>query len=67
MRNSPCYKCERRKATDAYNCHTDCPDYAEYRKEIDEMKKARGENIYISYMINSVQKKRKKKNEKNRT
>lgn len=67
MKNSPCYKCEKRKVTADYNCHTDCPDYAEYRREIDEAKKSKGENVYVNYMINSVQRRKKKKNEKNRT
>lgn len=50
MRNSPCYKCEKRKVTADYNCHTDCPDYAEYRREIDEMKKARNDCVYVNYI-----------------
>lgn len=64
MRNSPCYKCEKRKVIADYNCHTDCPDYADYRREIDEFKKSKGENVYVSYIINSMQRRRKKKNDK---
>jgi hypothetical protein len=67
MKNSPCYKCENRKVTKDNNCHTDCPDYAKYRQEIDKSQKPSGENIYVNYMINSVQRKRKKKNEKYRS
>jgi hypothetical protein len=67
MKNSPCFKCEKRKVTADYNCHTDCPDYAEYRREIAEVKKKNDDSIFVNYMITSIQRRRKKKNEKNRT
>ena len=28
----PCYGCEKRCVTSEYNCHSDCPDYAEYHQ-----------------------------------
>ena len=30
--NNPCYGCTERRATDGYNCHSDCPKYAGYRR-----------------------------------
>lgn len=31
-KNVPCYGCERRRASEGYNCHIDCPDYKAYSK-----------------------------------
>ena len=67
MINSPCFKCEDRKVIGDYNCHSHCERYAEYRKTIEENKRKQSDIAICNYMINSVQKKRKKKNEKNRT
>ena len=35
--NTPCYQCPRR----AVNCHSRCPDYAQYRKLWDQISAAR--------------------------
>ena len=34
--NTPCYQCPRR----AVNCHSRCPDYAQYRKLCDQISAA---------------------------
>lgn len=34
--NNPCYGFTERRATDGYNCHSDCPRYAKYRRELDD-------------------------------
>lgn len=47
----PCYGCEKRRAVNGYNCHSDCPDYKAYhernaeRAEIIRKKKGRGERL----------------------
>lgn len=33
--NAPCWGCTRRRDEDGYNCHSDCPDYKEYREKLD--------------------------------
>ena len=35
-KNNPCYGCTERRVTDGYNCHSDCPRYAKYRRELDD-------------------------------
>lgn len=32
--NSPCYKCENRKVTTEYNCHSHCDAYEDYKKKL---------------------------------
>ena len=34
--DSPCHECKSRKVTADYNCHLDCPRYAEYREKLYE-------------------------------
>jgi hypothetical protein len=31
--NVPCYGCEKRRAENGYNCHSDCPDYKAFKEE----------------------------------
>lgn len=33
---NPCYNCNRRRATSEYNCHSDCPDYKEYKEKLSD-------------------------------
>ena len=58
---SPCYHCERRHKL----CHSDCEDYALYRKAVDEIANKKQNDIYNNYIVNLFRKKRRKKNEKN--
>lgn len=62
MKNAPCYKCKRRKV----NCHATCKDYSDYRAEIEKEKEDNSILIYTEYIINTIHKRRKRKNEKHR-
>lgn len=59
----PCKGCENRTPT----CHSSCDGYKEYRQKLDEVKKAKGADVYTSYIINAICRRKKAKNEKNRT
>lgn len=63
MIKSPCYKCEKRHK----NCHSKCEDYADYRKQLQALKPEQKDDIYSSYLCNAIYRRRKIKNEKNRT
>jgi hypothetical protein len=50
----PCYKCNRRRVTSDYNCHTDCPDYgADIRadRELDEQINRKRNEDYMMYEV----------------
>ena len=57
----PCYGCEKRRAVNGYNCHSDCPDYKAYhernaeRAEIIRKKKAE-EKDYVDMKLRVVNK-----------
>lgn len=65
---SPCYKggidCPKRQK----NCHATCPDYALYDED-NKLRNltARIDSDIIDYTIRTIMKKRRGKNEKNRT
>lgn len=50
----PCYLCEKRNVTKDYNCHSDCPDYADYCKRREDraetIRKARAEECMMAEM-----------------
>lgn len=66
MKKCPCHKCEKRVATKEYNCHSDCPDYAEYLADrIKYHVYNNGNNPdYMMYREKMVLKRIKKRNEK---
>ena len=68
MKSDPCYKCPDRKVTKEYNCHSNCPRYAE---QVEDCKKRREYNNgynsdYMNYKNSLMEKRIKRKNEKNR-
>jgi hypothetical protein len=65
--NSPCKDCTKRNVSEHYNCHHDCPEYIAYRAELERLNNEQKDDVYASYVINAVYRKRKMKNEKNRT
>ena len=67
VKDSPCRNCDKRVATATYNCHHDCVEYLAYREELANLNKEERDNVYQSYIVNAVYRKRKCKNEKNRT
>ena len=61
----PCNKdngdCQKRHV----NCHADCPDYKDWRAELDKEKQLKkDDSAYIQYQKNAILKRIKKKNEK---
>ena len=52
--------CPKRKV----NCHAKCPEYADYRKWLDELNEKRKDYDTYAYIIKSTLKRRKKRNEK---
>lgn len=69
MKKSPCHNCQKREVTKERNCHSDCPDYAEY---VEERLRYRAYNNgndhdYMNYRRNTILKRMKKKNEKHRS
>lgn len=66
MIESPCYNCKKRKVNAQYNCHTDCAEYLEYKKQLQSLRPEDRQNIYQSYICDAIYRKRKIKNEKNR-
>lgn len=69
MKKCPCHNCEKRVATKEYNCHSDCPEYADYLADrIKYNLYHNGSDIeYMNYRENIIRKRIKEKNEKNRT
>lgn len=62
----PCLGCEKRHV----NCHSDCPDYKEYRDEMDERnetirKKKAEESLIIDTRIKAMRKTAKEKQKQN--
>jgi hypothetical protein len=61
MIKCPCKDCKKRMAY----CHCKCEDYKQYRVKLDEIKKLQTIDAHTSYIINSIQRRKKIKNEKN--
>lgn len=60
--DSPCHDCEFRHT----DCHIECQVYADYKAELDKAKKAKKEETETRiYIIESVYRKRRPKNENN--
>ena len=64
-KDCPCYNngkdCDRRHL----NCHEKCPDYKDWRAELDKEKQLKkDESAYIQYQKNAILKRIKRKNEK---
>ena len=60
--DSPCHDCEFRHT----DCHIECQVYADYKAELDKVKKAKKEETETRiYIIDSIYRKRKPKNENN--
>lgn len=52
---SPCFNCERRKVTEDYNCHSDCPDYIDFKAKLDRVRgEKRVHNDISSSVIESI-------------
>ena len=68
MMKSPCYKCPKRKVTKDYNCHSHCKEYQEFVEDRIKYHKYNNGNSaeYIAYARKIIEKKVKRKNEKNR-
>lgn len=66
MKDCPCKNCTKRVATAEHNCHSDCPDYADYKADLSKMHKynCETEDIYVNYIVKKLRKRRKRKNEK---
>ena len=67
IKESPCHHCNKRVVSDNYNCHHDCAEYLSYREELANLNKEERDDVYQAYIVNAVYRKRKSKNEKNRT
>lgn len=60
--DSPCHDCEFRNT----DCHIDCQVYADYKAKLIEIKKAKIKETETQiYIIESIYRKRKHKNENN--
>ncbi len=57
---SPCYHCERRHKL----CHSDCEDYALYRKAVEEFANNKKSDVYTNYIVSLLRKRKREKNEK---
>lgn len=65
-KKNPCLGCGKRCVTSEYNCHSDCPDYKEYRDEMDERnetirKKKAEEMLIIDTRVKAMRKTAKEK------
>lgn len=67
IKESPCYNCEKRVANAEYNCHQDCTEYLDYRNQLSNLNKQQRDDVYSSYISKTIYRKKKIKNEKNRT
>lgn len=62
--DSPCYNCDRRVATSEYNCHSDCEDYANYKKELSTVSNCKKEDVYSAYIEKAIYRRRMAKHER---
>ena len=68
MSECPCKDCAKRVATVEYNCHSHCKDYADWKAELERLKEYNNQDdICADYFNKKMIKRRKEKNEKNRT
>ena len=67
IKDSPCYKCTNRKVTANYNCHVDCEEYLMYKSKLNDLPKKDREDVYAAYINKAIYRRKKIKNEKNRT
>lgn len=63
--SDPCYGCERRCVKSGYNCHSDCPDYKDYKQEAEKRaelirKKKAEESLFIDTRLKAIRKTQKK-------
>lgn len=63
IKYSPCYKCEKRHDL----CHSTCEKYAKYQKALEAENEARKEHETTDFIVSNIIKRKKNKNEKNRT
>lgn len=63
----PCYGCEKRRAENGYNCHSDCPDYKVYKQKREDraemIRKKRAEEAMVNSVHIKAVRKQKKKND----
>lgn len=52
---SPCFKCDKRKVTEVYNCHSDCPEYLDFKERLDKARlEKHSQNNINSTVIDSI-------------
>lgn len=69
-KNVPCYGCDKRRAESGYNCHSDCPEYKEYKAKCEGeaavVREKKGyEAEFTDTRIRALTKTRRKKTKQN--
>lgn len=57
MIECPCKDCQNRKEY----CHSTCKDYADFRKQLDEIKNAKEKDVYKRYIVDLMNERKRKK------